>query len=242
MLIPNKQSALHKAWLCRVLGSIADHPKLSAVLYFKGGTCAAMLGWLDRFSVDLDFDYVGDKKTVPTTRQMLEEVFADLGLTIKDSSQKGIQYFLGYEANGRNTLKIDTSFPVLAADQYAAQRLTEIDRILTCQTIETMFAHKLLALMGRSGRHGRIAGRDIYDIHCFFLRGYGYSTAVIHEQTGMDMSTFLKKLYTFVEHQVTDKIITEDLNYLLTADKFQQIRKVLKREVLMLIGDESKRY
>ena len=48
--------ARHKAQLLRLLTAIVDSPYLSQNLYFKGGTCASMLGFLDRFSVDLDFD------------------------------------------------------------------------------------------------------------------------------------------------------------------------------------------
>jgi predicted nucleotidyltransferase component of viral defense system len=241
MLIPNKKDALHKAWLYRVLEGIADDTFLASVLYFKGGTCASMLGWLDRFSVDLDFDYAGTVQQVPATRDALERLYDHIGLTVKDTSKKGIQYFLGYTAQGRNTLKIDTSFPLLSANTYAPQRLIEIDRILTCQTIETMFAHKLLALIGRSESRGSIAGRDVYDIHCFFMRGYSYSAAVIREQSGMELKDFFSKLHAFIDQQVTDKILSEDLNYLLPPEKFQQIRKVLKREVLMLVRDEIAR-
>ncbi len=104
---------MHKAWLYRILERITDDPFLPTVLRFKGGTCALMLGWLDRFSVDLDFDYAGDKKHIVATRTALERIFVTLGLTVKDSSKKGIQYFLGYPTEGRNTIKIDTSFPLL---------------------------------------------------------------------------------------------------------------------------------
>ena len=55
MNIPNKKDALHKAWLYRLLEAIADNQKLVKVMYFKGGTCASMLGWLPRFSVGQDF-------------------------------------------------------------------------------------------------------------------------------------------------------------------------------------------
>ncbi|HIP71371.1 MAG TPA: hypothetical protein EYH05_08260, partial [Anaerolineae bacterium] len=50
------QLAKHRIQLTRLLTEILDDPYLAASLYFKGGTCAAMLGYLDRFSVDLDFD------------------------------------------------------------------------------------------------------------------------------------------------------------------------------------------
>src|SRR3989338_4131561 len=240
-MLPNKSDAMHKAWLYRILERIADDHLLPSVLRFKGGTCALMVGWLDRFSVDLDFDYAGDITQIVATRTALESIFATLGLSVKDSSKKGIQYFLRYTGEGRSTIKIDTSFPLLAANSYAPQRLSEIDRVLTCQTIETMFAHKLLALIGRSAAHGKIAGRDVYDAHFFFMRGYRYSADVIREGSGMNEKDFFARLYAFVDREITDKIISEDLNYLLPAAKFQLIRKVLKREVLTLIRDEISR-
>ena len=90
MILPNPQDATHKAWLYRLLSVIYDNQILSSSLYFKGGTCAAMLGWLDRFSVDLDFDYVAKKTDLKKVRRELETVFDKLGLEIKDKSQKVI--------------------------------------------------------------------------------------------------------------------------------------------------------
>ena len=46
----------------RLLSAIYDNQILAGSLYFKGGTCVAMQGLLDRFSIDLDFDYVAKKK------------------------------------------------------------------------------------------------------------------------------------------------------------------------------------
>ena len=57
----------------------------------------SMLGWLNRFSVDLDFDYAGGEKDIEKTRKTLENLFAKLGLSIKDKSKAGIQYFLRYD-------------------------------------------------------------------------------------------------------------------------------------------------
>ncbi|MBI2645283.1 nucleotidyl transferase AbiEii/AbiGii toxin family protein [Candidatus Uhrbacteria bacterium] len=241
MLTPHKKDSLHKAWLCRILAHIADDSFLPSVLYFKGGTCASMLGWLDRFSVDLDFDYAGTQKEIPKTRTALKKIFNKLSLSIKDTSKNGVQYFLKYEAQGRNTLKIDTTFPLSFTNTYAPQRFLEIDRVFICQTIETMFAHKLLAVMDRQKKHGSIAGRDIYDIHHFFLKGYSYSSDVLREIHGTHVKVFFEKLYAFIEERVTDKLVSEDLNYLLPAQKFQLMRKVLKKETLNLLRDEISR-
>lgn len=243
MILPNKKDAIHKAWLYRILEAVADNSYLSGVLYFKGGTSASMLGWLNRFSVDLDFDYAGNEKDIEQTRKVLEDLFASLGLFVKDKSKNGIQYFLRYEDSGsdRKILKIDASFPLFHANKYTPMRFLEIDRILICQTRETMFSHKLVAVMDRFNKTGNIAGRDIYDIHYFFMNGFEYDIGVIEERTGKSTKDFFSELVNFIDQKVTEKIISEDLNSLLPHDKFVIVRPILKREVLRLIKDEMKR-
>lgn len=56
MILPQKADALHKAMMYRLLIGLLDNAKIASFLYSKGGTCASMLGFLDRFSIDLDFD------------------------------------------------------------------------------------------------------------------------------------------------------------------------------------------
>jgi predicted nucleotidyltransferase component of viral defense system len=243
MIVPQPKDVVHKAWLYRVLTGIYDNADLAKVLYFKGGTCAAMLGYLDRFSVDLDFDYVGERKAIPETRKKLEKIFAELGLTIHDKSKVVPQYFLKYEAQKgqRNTMKIDVSVPPPRANTYEQKRFSEIDRIITCQTIETMMANKLVAFMDRYENNEAIAGRDLYDIHHFFMQGYRYNEAVIKERTGKSTIQFFTDLIAFVEQHVTEEIITQDLNMLLPYERFSRIRKILKSETLMFLRGEGER-
>lgn len=243
MILPQPKDAIHKAWLYRALSGIYDNAELASTLYFKGGTCAAMLGYLDRFSVDLDFDFAGGKDAIAKTCARLESVFGDLGLAIHDQSKIAPQYFLKYEApeGTRNTIKIDVSFPPPKANTYEQKRFHEIDRIVTCQTIETMMANKLVALMDRYEHNEAIAGRDLYDIHHFFLKGYRYDKEVIGERTGKGTKQFFSDLADFVIKHITDDIIHQDLNTLLPYDKFSRMRKVLKQETLMFLRDEQQR-
>src|SRR3989344_7677420 len=112
---------------------------------------------------------------------------------------------------GRNTLKIEASFPLFKGSKYAPERMPEIDRVFICQRQETMFAHKLCAIMDRFEKTDHIAGRDLYDAHHFFMRGYEYDAEVIYERTGLLPKEFFQKLILFIENNVTDRIITEDL-------------------------------
>jgi predicted nucleotidyltransferase component of viral defense system len=242
-ILPNPKDSEHKAWLYRVLIGIYDNPALSEVLYFKGGTCAAMLGLLERFSVDLDFDYVGESVDLLKIRALLEAVFEDLGLVISDQSKVVPQYFLKYKSlsGKRNTIKIDVTVPPPMSNIYETKRFSEIDRIITCQSTETMVANKLVALMDRFEKSGTIAGRDLYDIHHFFMKGYRYNEKIIRERTGLDTKQFLPKLINFVQKNITTKILNQDLNTLLPYDQFNRIRKTLKLETLVLLRDEQKR-
>ncbi len=244
MFLPNPKEAIHKAWLYRLLSAIYDSQILAGFLYFKGGTCAAMLGWLDRFSIDLDFDFVGEDKDLGIVRNEMEKVFTELGLIIKDKSRKVPQYFLKYPAVGssaRNTIKIDATYPPPKSNIYAPHRFADIDRIIYCQTIETMFANKLVTVLDRWEKYHSIAGRDIYDIHHFFLNGRRYEEAVIRERRNQTSREFMKELVDFIDKKVSQTTIDQDINHLISPDKFQKIRQVLKKEVLMFLKDEAAR-
>jgi len=243
IILPDKKDAIHKAWMFRVLRTLADDTHLTEMLVFKGGTCAAMRGFLDRFSVDLDFDYIGSTDEMDAIRKRLEKLFSDLGLTVRDASKEVPQYFLKYPAgeSDRTTLKFEATTLISAANKTEKVRLMDIDRVLSCQTIETMFAHKLVALMDRYERHGSIAGRDVYDIHHFFLNGFSYTAEVLQDRRGVTVLEYLKELHAFIAHTVTDTVINQDLNMLLTPDQFQKIRHILKEETLAFLDDEIKR-
>jgi predicted nucleotidyltransferase component of viral defense system len=243
IILPRPKDAIHKAWLYRVITGIYDDAVLAKVLYFKGGTCAAMLGYLDRFSIDLDFDFVGNHAVLPEMRTRLEIVFHNLGLVVHDQSKVALQYFLKYEAleDERNTIKIDVSMPPPKTNTYESKRFHEIDRIITCQTVETMMANKLVALIDRYEHNEAIAGRDLYDIHHFFMKGYRYNKGVIYERTKKDTMQFFADLVAFIEKNITGKIISQDINTLLPYEQFSRIRKVLKKETIMFLRDEQKR-
>ena len=240
---PDKKDAVHKAWMFRVLRTIADDAHLTKALVFKGGTCAAMRGFLDRFSVDLDFDYIGGAGETIAIRKRLEKSFSDIGLTVKDASKEVPQYFLKYPAGEgeRNTLKFEATTLMSTANKIEKVRFADIDRVFSCQTIGTMFAHKLVALVDRYERHGSIAGRDVYDMHHFFMNGFSYDKDVLQDRRGVSALEYLKELRAFISRHITDAIITQELNVLLLPDQFQKIRHILKEETLAFLDDEIKR-
>jgi len=239
MIIIRPEDSIHRSNLFRLLIEIVDNKILSEGLLFKGGTCATMLGFLDRLSVDLDFDL---KKRVEAqeVRKELTKVFDILGFEIKDQSQKWLQFILRYGdwENKRNNLKLEVVGEELKSNDYKAMYLTDIDRYAICQTIETMFANKLVAVVDRFEKHGLIAGRDIYDIGYFFRQGYRFKKEVIEERRGIDYKKYFKYLIDFVDREITETVLVQDLGILLPNDKLRQARKSLKSEVKMYLRQE----
>lgn len=238
MLQTNKEQALHKSIMFRVLMNILDDSFLAQNMYFKGGTCASMLGYLDRFSVDLDFD-ISEKQLEPKIRVRLEEIFEQGGLEIKDKSKNTILYFLKYESppNKRNTLKIDAVGTPYENNKYEKKLLAEINRFAICQTEETIFSNKLVALVDRYEKQNSIASRDLYDIHHFLQKGFDFIPDLIEERREVSAVEYLKYLIGFIQDEVTQTVINQDLNLLLDYDKFKSIRKTLKQETIALLGD-----
>jgi len=242
MLDLRPEDIIHKSQLHRLLMEIVDQPLMAQSLALKGGTCAAMLGYLDRFSVDLDFDILKDADEA-ALRKSFHQVFEYLGYQVTLEFEKALFFQLRYPSSPgkRNTLKVSASNIRITANQYKVQYFAEIDRLINSQTIETMFANKLVAVTDRYVQHKTIAGRDFYDIHHFFIQGYAYHGAVIQERTGLAPAEYFGKLIDFIKEHVTQTIINEDLNSLMPNQQFQKLRKILIPETLSLLAREQSR-
>ena len=242
MIIPKREDVFHKIQLYRLLIALLDSDLLSKLIYFKGGTAASMLGFLDRFSIDLDFD-IKKGSVVKIADKELRQIFQNLDFEVDKKSSQTLYYVLKYKnkLGLRNLIKLSFIPIELKSNIYKPFYLSEIDRYASCQTVETMFANKLVALTDRYKKTKTIAGRDLYDIHHFFIKGYNYNEAVIKERTGKKTVTYLNELIKFIDKKITERIITEDLSFLLPPDIFKKTRLVLKKETLILLQDEIKR-
>jgi predicted nucleotidyltransferase component of viral defense system len=236
------EDALHKSYLNRLLIEIIDSPVLAHSLAFKGGTCASMLGYLDRFSVDLDFDLLKNLEGMDL-RSEFYKVFEQLGLTVTHELKKGLFFQLRYpsEPGKRSTMKVSASNIGVSENQYMVQDLAEIDRLMNCQTVETMFANKLVAVMDRYKMHHSIAGRDIYDIHYFFVHGFAYHAPIIQERTGLAPKEYFGNLIDFIKKHVTQTMINEDLSTLIPYQRIQATRKILIPETIAMLSREQAR-
>lgn len=244
MIIPNNKALQHKNQLLRTLRAILKDNVLANSLIFKGGTYAALRGSLDRFSVDLDFDILpissGEKAQL---RERLHSLFADLRLDISDESRKHLQFFLKYDAaaNERNTLKVEINDQVSQYNEYEKVFLQEITMYCTGHSLGTMFANKMIAAKARYDEGKRIAGRDYYDLHYFFMQGYSVNVKVVEDLSGLTYSQYLQDLIAFIEQQVDNKQLLQDLNPLLPARELKFSLEKIKPELLFFLRAELQR-
>ncbi len=236
MKVPRRNEMPHKLAMYSLLQKLLADVEIVSSIYFKGGSCAAMLGYLDRFSVDLDFDLL-DKEKKSNLRQKIHQVIDSLGYEVKDEAKEQLQFFLKYRdaANERNTLKLEIGDLVSEANEYKKVYLVEIDKYCKAQTIETMFANKLVALKARYEEGKGIAGRDVYDVGHFFKQGYGINNKVVEDLRGVSMTKYIEELVEFVENEVGEKVLYQDLNPLLSKEKLNQAVPRLKEEVLIAL-------
>jgi hypothetical protein len=180
----------------------------------------------------------------PELRQALQKVFNHLGMVITLEYKNALIYQLRYPSapRKRSTIKVSASDVKISSNQYHVQYFLEIDRLVKSQTIETMFANKLVAITDRYEQHKSLAGRDLYDVHHFFTQGYGYIGEIIQERTGLGPSQYLRKLVDFIKVHFTQTIINEDLNSLLPPAQFQGIRKILLPETIAMLEREISRW
>ena len=236
MLVLRPEDIIYRSHLHRLLMEIIDQPMMAQILAFKGGSCATMLGFLDRFSVDLDFDVLINADEA-ALREQFHRIFDKLDLDVMLEFDKALFFQLRYPSSpGKmSTMKVSASDIEVKANQYRVQYFPEIDRLINSQTIETMFGNKLVTVIDQFEKHKTIAGRDIYDVHHFFIQGHDYERAVIRERTGLEPKAYFEKLIDFITKHMIQTVIDEDLNSLLPYKKFQQIRKILIPETISLL-------
>jgi len=216
----------HKTILFQLLKDIYSDTSISPFLGFKGGTAAVMFYNLDRFSVDLDFDLLDEKKEEEVFNKVLE--IAKKHGVIKESYVKRYNLFilLSYEDKARN-IKIEINRRSFGS-RYEMKTYLGVS-ILT-MVLEDMFAHKLVAMYERMNK----TSRDIYDVWFFLSKRFPINENIIKSRTGMDFNDFLKVCITKLE-EFDNKKIMEGLGELLTDGQKNWVKRKLLSETISLL-------
>ena len=216
----------HRFYLTQILTAIYSERELARCLGFKGGTALMIFHNLPRFSVDLDFDLLETEKADQVYTKV-KNILLKYG-TIKDEAQKfyGDLLALDYEHGERN-LKIDISHRKFD-NEYEIKNLLGIS--VKTMKINDMFAHKLVALLGRK----EIADRDIFDCWWFMRHQTPVKTSIIEKLTQKKYSDYMQECIHAMEN-LPKRSLLYGLGELLEQDMKTFVRNKLRTEILTLL-------
>lgn len=200
---------------------------LANILGFKGGTMAYFFYGLDRFSVDLDFDLLNEKK-IDYVKKTLPKIIEENGKIIESYDKfYTLFYLLSYEKNQRQ-IKIEVSKRNILSS-YQISNFYGVDVLI--QKIEDAFATKLLACTTRK----IIAYRDFYDVLFYLKKGVNPNEEIIKKITGKNLINYLIFLKKFVDKNITNQNILYAIGELINEKQKDFIRKNFKEELLKYI-------
>lgn len=220
----------HKTNITNILIDVYKDSTLSANLGFKGGTAAMLFYNLPRFSVDLDFDFIGDSKDINLIIQKITKLLS-AKYTIKDSSTKfnTLFWLVSYES-GQHNIKIEISTRDNSYNHYNKFNFYGIT--INVLDINDMIAHKMIATIERRV----FANRDLFDIHYFF--GTEFASEINYEiikiRTSKNPKEFYKLLLKTIK-QINPKNILSGLGEVLTDSQKDWAKVKLVTETKGLI-------
>lgn len=221
--------------MIRILKDVYSDPDMATLLGFKEGTAAYLLYGLPRFSVNLDFDLLSD------TDEARALVFERLGRIVrgygevKDSQAKRWTIFFSVSYGvGEYQVKVEVNTRKTGAT-YGLRNYLGLPLLVT--TKESMFAAKLVALMGRK----RYVARDLYDVHFFLKEGWDIDPEVLRAYGFGSVAGYLSDCVAFVE-KVPDNELLAGLGELVDEEEKSFIRNKLKAETSFLLRAYMKAY
>lgn len=170
-----------------------DHSK---DLIFKGGTALFFFHGLTRFSVDLDFDYIGDLSPREFTEVIINALWRSFPhWNIHNDTPENIpvaRFFIDY--GWPRKLKIEITWPICEST-YEHRQLLGIP--VQVMSIESMFTHKLIACYSRYEKSESIANRDLFDIDFLFSKNISIDENIILCRTEK-MKIWQMNTYTYI--------------------------------------------
>lgn len=223
----------HELVMTQILKDIFTDVEIAPLLGFKGGTAAYFFYELPLFSVDLDFDLLGEgKERKRDVFRRIQDILTSYG-EIKDSQRKEhTLFFLLSYGSGEHGIKIEINTRNTGAS-YEMKHYFGIPISIT--TKESMFSTKLVALLQRK----KFAARDLYDTYYFLKKNWDIDTNVLLQYGEKDVGDFLRKCIAFVK-DVPDNTLLEGLGELVQEGEKEFIRARIKDEVMFLLQIREK--
>ena len=215
----------HKFFLLQVLKEIYADSELATSLGFKGGTALMLFHNLPRFSVDLDFNMLGDVDTQGIYSK-IRKILNGHG-EIRDEAQKhfGLLLVLDYEAGNRN-LKVEISNRVYP-DEYELRDYLGVT--MKVMKIEHMFTHKLMAVLDRS----LLTHRDIFDCWFCMKNRTHLIKAILDMRLKCSFDEYLDKCISRVS-DISETRILDGMGELLDPELKRWVKADLVKEFISL--------
>jgi len=217
----------HKTHLTNILLEIYKDSDLSHALGFKGGTAAMLFYQLPRFSVDLDFDLIGEADLVVNK---LNKILGAKYRIIDSSTKYHTLFWLLSYGTGLAHIKVEVSTRDNPFNHYEVKSLYGSELLVLKRT--DMVAHKLVASLERASK----ASRDLFDIH-FFLSNPNFTEInydIITDRTGKKPKQFYTALLKIVE-KIDPKNILNGVGELLSESQKDWARAKLIDELKVFI-------
>lgn len=218
---------LHRKYLFNILSDIYSSP-IGAYLGFKGGTMLYYFYKLDRFSVDLDFDLLNEKKADIVGKEV-KKILEKYGNIIDEKNKFFNIFFLLNYRKDQQGLKIEISKRNSDFCRYETKSFYGKSAMIL--NLEDAFAQKLVAATDRK----RIASRDFYDIYFLLKNNFNFNEKIIKERTGKNAAVYFSGLKKFIEKNITERNILAGLGELINPKQKDWVKKNLKKELLSQI-------
>jgi predicted nucleotidyltransferase component of viral defense system len=222
----------HQLLMGRILKDIYSDTSISPLLGFKGGTCAYFFYGLPRFSVDLDFDFLGaDEAEQKIIFEKVLSILKQYG-EIKDSWIKRFTIFalLSY-GDADHNIKIEINIRESALkteDFYELKEYLGISMLAAKK--EYLFAGKLAALTLRK----ELAMRDVYDIYYFAKNNWDINSEALKAITGKSVKEQVSDCLAIIE-KIKDSEVLRNLGELMGEKEKSWVKKALLSEVIFLL-------
>ena len=220
----------HQTNLTNILIDIYKNPTLGSSLGFKGGTCAMLFYQLPRFSVDLDFDYLGQKDNLNNCISTMTNLLSKKFVVKNHSAKRNTLFWLASYEKGQHNIKIEISTRDTTYNHYTATNFYGVDVKIIAP--EDMIAHKMIAFTERPS----LANRDLFDMHYFLGTEHAANInyEIITKRTGKTPHEF----YTFLQalvNKINPRNILEGMGEVLTTSQKDWAKSKLLLELKGLI-------
>ena len=186
---------------------------------------------LPRFSVDLDFDYIGSPQNIEKVMTKINGILSK-NFEIKDKSTKfnTLFWLLSYQKGERN-IKIEVSTRDNSYNHY--NPLPFYGAVVKVLDARDMIAHKMVTFTERPS----LANRDLFDIHYFLSTSYAseINYDVIKKRTKKEPKQFYKFMLSIMD-KINPNSVLEGFGEVLTKSQKDWAKTRLLPELKELIN------